>query len=93
MNKITTKQELIQLNQAAEALLTNDVLRNAEIRNIQAIISILIKETVTPRRCAVQVKLDQYKLEERINELADRPEYAGRHEIHRRNFNPLKAND
>ncbi len=79
--KLKLKDELKQLNYAAESLLSNDFLRNAEIRNIQAIIKLMIAGATDEDN----ILIEKYKVEERINELADRPEYAGKHEKHRNN--------
>lgn len=91
MNRLPLVIELRQLDEATEELKTGDVLRDAELKNISAIVKLLVNDCLTRRVGACQLLIEKNTLEERLNVLAENPEFAGNHEIHR--IHIQKSND
>lgn len=87
MKKLSLEQELKQLDIAASSLKTKDVLRNAEINNIQCIIHILIGDVTSHKGNVCDILIEKGKIEDRLDNLAMNPKFAGKHEIHRNQYN------
>lgn len=85
MKKLTLTQELKQLDCACDELKTKDYLRNAELRNIQSIIHLILEEVMAHRGDVSSILIEKSKIEDRLDDLARNPNFAGKHEHHRIN--------
>lgn len=82
--KLTIEQELDQLVDAVAELDTGEVWRACELRNIITVIHGLAWECTQPDYNNADILIEKYKIEERINRLADNENNAGIHERYKK---------